>query len=181
MKYEDWCVVLATCQRWQQQWLIKSLFSRWDRILTWQPDDIRHLVQNWELCCHVNVCKMLVLRPIILTLVGGIGTFDKLQEETRSLCERDRQCDPVEENKNCLALCFFLITSPSLTSRYKLNIAHQSLHMAVRPARRSNPFMPHYNIPAGLRILNPPSHFSYNIIVIRGLARSSATYFSHQW
>ena len=46
-----------------------------------------------------------------MTLVGGIGTFDKLQEETRSLSERDRQSDPVEENKNCLAVCFFLITT----------------------------------------------------------------------
>ena len=61
-------------------------------------DHITHLGHNCQR--HVNVCKMLVLRPINLTLVGGIGTFDKLQEETRSLCERDRQCDPEEENKN---------------------------------------------------------------------------------
>ena len=62
-----------------------------------------------------NVCKMLVVRPNKYDLDGGIGTFDKLQEETRSLRERDRQCDPVEENKNSIAVCFFpshLLPSP---------------------------------------------------------------------
>ena len=72
-----------------------------------------------------------------MTLVGGIGTFDKLQEETRSLGKRDRQCDPVEENKNCLAISFFLLPPPpppAFTSTQKLNIGQteQASRQAIK-------------------------------------------------
>ena len=71
-----------------------------------------------------------------MTLVGGIGTFDKLQEETRSLGKRDRQCDPVEENKNCLAISFFLLPPPPPPppATHKLNIGQteQASRQAIK-------------------------------------------------
>ena len=57
--------------------------------------------------------------------VSGIGTFDKLQEETRSLCEHDRLCDPVEENKNNItASLFFIILHPTVPTVLHLQIKY---------------------------------------------------------
>ena len=50
---------------------------------------------------------------------------------------------------------FFPIPPPPFTSRYKLDIGQNPTRLWG--CRQSNPFMPHYNIPAGLRLLNRES------------------------